>query len=769
MKISKSYYDVSVCKLGLEGFDPETEETLAEVSGSPAKTTAEMHTQETFEDWDFTNTWKIMEGTYPFLQIYSNSLTNAVVKTEPLEGINYDGTAKTPLVTSVTLFGETLEYETEYTIAYKDNVNAGTASINVCGVKPYGGCKVVDFEIAGIAIKPTISAIENMTYTGRALIPEIKVYNGETLLSATDYVTEYKDNVNSGTAKVSVTMKGNYSGSASKTFTIEKATSVISQNPKAGDVVLGQTLAASELSGGRANVDGEFAWKTPTVKPELENEGYAVVFVPSDTNYTNSAEIIVPVNVLDLVYVTVHAGETSLDSTTLVKGSSYTLPKASDSTGFDFVGYYKGKTLVGKPGDKITVSENTVIDAKYNVKTFVITFMRGSTKLQSSEVAYGVVPTAPKDILPENTAEFTYSFMGWDKEIVAVTEATTYNAYVDSVVNKYNIVFENYDETVLKDSSYAYGTAVAKIIKPATPTRKASAQYTYTFKEWNPAVVEVTKDAVYTAVFDSTVNMYVVKFVNEFDASQTVQFELEYGTVPEYEGVPTRKSTSLYSYTFKNWTPEVVAVSSDATYKALFDSTAIGSSSSSADESSSSIMQLSSSSSSSKEIATSSSSSRNDESSSSSILLSSSSSVKSSSSSSKTVSSSSTAKSSSSVVKSSSSSAPKSSSSVKNSSSSTKVSSSSVKSSSSSKAKSSSSSLPSSIIATKIPQFSIQIDARDILISAARIGDTYALFDMQGKVLMQGRVPTSSFNMTVGCPGNYLLQIGNRTQRVSIR
>ena len=120
-------------------------------------------------------------------------------------------------------------------------------------------------------------------------------------------------------------------------------------------------------------------------------------------------------------------------------------------------------------------------------------------------------------------------------------------------------------------------------------------------------------------------------------------------------------------------------------------------------------------------------------------------------------------------MKSSSSSAPKSSSSVKNSSSSTKVSSSSVKSSSSSKAKSSSSSLPSSIIATKIPQFSIQIDARDILISAARIGDTYALFDMQGKVLMQGRVPTSSFNMTVGCPGNYLLQIGNRTQRVMIK
>ena len=785
LSVTKSYYDKTKCGLGIDGGEGD-----ATVSGSPAKTTSEMLTQETFVDWDFTNTWKILKDTYPLLLIYSNSLTNAIVKTESLDGYEYNGSERTPLVTSVTLFGETLIWESEYTIEYKNNINAGTASINVCGVMPYGGCKVVEFEIAGVAVKPTIDAIDTMTYTGRALTPEIKVYNGETLLAATDYTVEYKDNVNSGTAEVSVTMKGNYSGSASKTFTIEKASSVISQNPKAGDVVLGQTLAASELSGGRANVDGEFAWKMPTTKPELENEGYAVVFVPTDTNYTKSAEVIVPVNVLDLVYVAVHVGETSLDSTTLVRGASYTLPKASDSTGYDFVGFYKEKTLVGKSGDKITVSENMVIDAKYNVKTFVITFMSGKTKLQSGEVAYGTVPIAPKVTLPENSAQYTYRFMGWDKEIVAVTETATYNAIIDSVVNKYNVVFENYDGTVLKDSSYAYGSTIAKIVKPVTPTKDASAQYTYTFKEWNPTITVVTKDVVYTAVFDSTVNTYIVKFVNEFNASQNAQFELKYGAVPEYEGVPTRKSTSQYSYTFKNWMPEVVAVSGNATYKAMFDSTAISSSSSSVLQSSSSSAKLSSSSS---KIVSSSSTAKSSssvvKSSSSSVPKSSSSSVKSSSSTAKSSSSvvksssssvpksssssvkssSSRAKSSSSVVKSSSSSAPKSSSSsVKRSSSSMKVSSSSVKSSSSSKARSSSSKT-NSVIVTDIPHFSIQVNARNILISAARIGDAYALFDMQGKVLLQGRVPTSSFNMAVARSGYYLLQIGNRTQRVSIR
>ena len=634
LSVSKSYYDKTKCGLGIDG----GEET-ATVSGSPAKTTSEMQTQETFENWDFAETWKIKENAYPFLQIYNNSLANAVVTTASLEGIVYDGTAKTPLVTSVSLFGETLEYETEYTITYKDNINAGTASINVCGVKPYGGCKVVKFDIAGIAVKPTIAAIDYMTYTGLALIPEIEVYNGETLLASTDYSVEYKDNVNAGTATVTVTMKGNYSGSASKTFTIEKATPVISQNPVASDVVLGQALAASELSGGHANVDGEFVWKTPTAKPELENEGYAVVFVATDTNYTKSAEIIVPVKVLDMVFVAVHAGDITLDSAMLIRGSSYTLPNISDSTGYDFVGLYNGKTVVGKPGDQISISENTVIEAVYKVKTFEITFkngttvlqsgeiaygvlpeyagavptktanaqytytfigwkpaivevtgsamyeamfdstvnkyeiafVKGSSVLQSTEIAYGMMPTAPAVTLPENTAQYTYSFNGWDKEIVPVTESVTYAAVIDSVVNKYEITFEDYDGTILKKASlYDYGTTVSDIVKPSSPIRDNTAQYSYAFKTWSPAITDVTEDVVYTAVYDSTIRSYTISFVNGGEVLQSGAFD--YGETPTYEGnEPTKAATDQCTNTFLGWSPSITTVSRNATYMALFD------------------------------------------------------------------------------------------------------------------------------------------------------------------------------------------------------
>ena len=117
----------------------------------------------------------------------------------------------------------------------------------------------------------------------------------------------------------------------------------------------------------------------------------------------------------------------------------------------------------------------------------------------------------------------------------------------------------------------------------------------------------------------------------------------------------------------------------------------------------------------------------------------------------------------------------KSSSSVKSSSSKSK-SSSSVKSSSSTKSsssgKSSSSSkkskdaLPTVSVA---PQFSVEVVGRDIRISGVFDADTYALLDMQGRVLRGGAVHGASFAIPVDRAGTFLVRIGNDVRFVSVK
>lgn len=78
----------------------------------------------------------------------------------------------------------------------------------------------------------TVTLSDNTyTYDGKSKTPEVVVKDGIKKLTLNkDYTIEYKDNINAGTGKVIITGKGNYSGSTTKTFTINKATATCKIN-----------------------------------------------------------------------------------------------------------------------------------------------------------------------------------------------------------------------------------------------------------------------------------------------------------------------------------------------------------------------------------------------------------------------------------------------------------------------------------------------------------------------------------------------------------
>lgn len=89
--------------------------------------------------------------------------------------------------------------------------------------------------------KAKIVTASTRTYTGKAQQPSISVkYGSTTLKKNTDYTVAYADNINIGTAVITVKGKGNYTGTAKARFTIiPKKTAVTSiSNSKKGQAVV---------------------------------------------------------------------------------------------------------------------------------------------------------------------------------------------------------------------------------------------------------------------------------------------------------------------------------------------------------------------------------------------------------------------------------------------------------------------------------------------------------------------------------------------------
>lgn len=229
------------------------------------------------------------------------------------------------------------------------------------------------------------------TYAGKEIKPVVLVeYDGVLLSQGDDFEVSYSNNVNAATMDsenaptIVVEGIGDYTGSKTLTFTIEKATPLIQTMPIASKIQEGDSLSASTLTGGVAVsgiatndiygssvelVEGTFSWKDGTIIPTLADSGvtkYTVVFTPNDTNNFNTFEFGISVLV-------------EKKSSTTEPGSGSNNPD-SGNTGTQKPG--SGETGAEKPVTQPQVGES-VNDSK-NTATYKVT----SSEKNSVEVAY---------------------------------------------------------------------------------------------------------------------------------------------------------------------------------------------------------------------------------------------------------------------------------------------------------------------------------------------------------------------------------------------
>lgn len=113
----------------------------------------------------------------------------------------------------------------DISVTYENNINVGTATIIYTGKNNYTGEIRKNFKITEASITDDMIAnIPSVTYNTKAHTPDVTVtFEGSTLEAGKDYDVAYTNNINAGTATVTVTGKGNFTGTASKDFAIAQA------------------------------------------------------------------------------------------------------------------------------------------------------------------------------------------------------------------------------------------------------------------------------------------------------------------------------------------------------------------------------------------------------------------------------------------------------------------------------------------------------------------------------------------------------------------
>ena len=222
-----------------------------------------------------------------------------------------------------------------------------------------------------------------------------------------------------------------------------------------------------------------------------------------------------------------------------------------------------------------TLTQGTFVEGTFVedllVKTYTINFVvKGETT--SVTCKQGLVPTAPA-VEDYETDSKSYTFLGWDKEIVAATGDATYTAVFSGSTKLYDVVF-------------AYGVDSSESVQlhwGADPTSKAPTKglnyqtedKVYTFTGWDKEIVPVNGNVVYTAQYEESAREYEVTFVYGDPADPvTESVKVAYGSLPTAPAEVAGYQTNENVYTFKGWDKEIVAVTGNATYTATYDATA---------------------------------------------------------------------------------------------------------------------------------------------------------------------------------------------------
>ena len=522
--------------------------------------------------------------------ITAQSIENADVVLEDGSEFTYNEAKNVPTIksASVTIGTSTPEVtapsipltaETDYTISYTKNgeaidanniINVGDYKMVLTGKGNFSGTKEIPFTINPRPIESpiiTLSATE-FAYNTQTQKPNVTVLYTESAeitktIPTTDYDVTYSgDCINVGSYTVNVTLKGNYNGEATTTFSITAGTMTVTAAGYEGiydTQAHGITVTAPE--GATVKYMNQEGTYDLTDSPTYTNAGtYEVHYQVTMDNYnTFTGSATVDISKADITPTV------SLEGWTY--GTTAKSPNVSGNTGNGEVTYtYQAEgaeiftetmpEVVGIHTIKASITETTNYNAAEATATFTITEATMTVIAAGYEGTYdgkahGITVTAPEDaIVKYRNQEGTYELT----ETPTYINAGSYEVYYQVTMDNYTTVTGSATVEISKADitptvtleGWTYG---ATANTPTITGNTGEGTVTYTYKaEGAESFVETAPEAA----GNYTIKASIAETANYNAGEATTEFTITAATMNiTAEGYEGTYDTQAHGITIK--------------------------------------------------------------------------------------------------------------------------------------------------------------------------------------------------------------------------
>ena len=414
-----------------------------------------------------------------------------------------------------------------YKVAAYKTVNGKTFSGN------YSNVLSVTTDAELISIASASVKINDQTYTGSALTPSVSVtLNGTTLTRGTDYTVSYSNNTSIGTATVTVTGIGNYTGKVTAHFNIVA--------PTIGSI---SSINCTTKDTNSAEISWSSAYNATSYKlyrATSQNGTYSLIAITDSTSYTDYSlnpnttyyykvigyktvggqnfygnyssvlPVTTDIKLVSISSATVKVSDQTFTGSALTPLVSVTLNGSTLTKGTDYTVSYSNNTSIGTATVTVTGIGNYTgkVTAYFNIVAptiGAISSINCTTKdTNSAKISWNAASNATSYKLYRATSQNgTYS-------LIAITYSTSYTDYSLSPNTTYYYKVRGYKTVGGQDFYGSYSSVLPvttdiELVSISSATVKVSDQ-TYTGSALTPLVSVTLNGTTLTRGTDYTVS-----------------------------------------------------------------------------------------------------------------------------------------------------------------------------------------------------------------------------------------------------------------------